>query len=135
MLNKQLLNFGVKIQEEDKATVFLSSLPLSYNHLVTTLLCGTGTLMSEEVNGSLLSHKTEREPINDQADRLVEWFEPKRGRGKFKEKNDKSKQYRSKSRLSHGEESWSNAKDVVLLLSQESALQKISQAGETRTGK
>jgi hypothetical protein len=36
-LNTQLLNFGVKIEEEDKLIIWLPSLPLSYDHLVKTL--------------------------------------------------------------------------------------------------
>jgi hypothetical protein len=39
LLNTQFLN-GVKIEEEDKAILLLSSLPFSFDHLVTTLLYG-----------------------------------------------------------------------------------------------
>jgi hypothetical protein len=112
MLNTQLLNFGVKIEEEDKAILLLASLPSSYDHLVTTLLYGKETLAFEEVTGSLLSHETRRKPVNDQADGLVARFEPKRGRDKFKGKNGRGKQFRSKSRSAQGEESRSDAKDV-----------------------
>jgi hypothetical protein len=98
MLNTQLLNFGVKIGEEDKAILLLASLPPSYNHLVTTLLYGKETLAFEEVTGSLLSHETRRKPINDQADGLVARLEPKRGRDKFKGKIGRGKQSWSMSR-------------------------------------
>jgi hypothetical protein len=37
MLNSQLLNFGVKIEEENKVIVLLTLLPPLYDHLVTTL--------------------------------------------------------------------------------------------------
>jgi hypothetical protein len=65
MLNTQLLKFGIKIREEDKAILLLASLPLSYDHLVTTLLYEKETLAFEEVTGSLLSHETRRKPVND----------------------------------------------------------------------
>jgi hypothetical protein len=55
MLNTQLLNFGVKIGEEDKAILLLASLRPSYDHLVTTLLYGKETLAFEEVMGSLVT--------------------------------------------------------------------------------
>jgi hypothetical protein len=38
MLNTQLLNFGVRIEQEDKTILLLALLPLSYDHLVMTLL-------------------------------------------------------------------------------------------------
>ena len=99
MLNTQLLNFGVKIGEKDKAILLLASIPTSYNHLITTLLYGKKTPAFEEVTGSLLLHETRRKPVNDQADGLVAQFEPKRGRDKFKGKNGRGKQSRSMSRL------------------------------------
>jgi hypothetical protein len=112
MLNTQLLNFGVKIGEEDKAILLLASLPPSYDHLVTTLLYGKETLVFEEVTGSLLSHEMRRKPVNDQADGLVARFNPKHGRDKFKGKNGKGNQYRSMSRSAQGGESRLDAKDM-----------------------
>ena len=112
MLNTHLLNFGVKIGEEDKAILLLASLPPSYDHLVTTLLYGKETLAFEEVTGSLLSHETRSKPINDQANGLVARFEPKGKRDKFKGKNCRGKQYRSMSRSTQGGESRSYTKDV-----------------------
>ena len=82
MLNTQLLNFGVKIGEDDKTILLMASLPPSYDHLDTTLLYGKETLAFEEVMGSLLSHETQRKPVNDQVDGLVARFEPKCGRDK-----------------------------------------------------
>ena len=55
MLNTQLLNFAVKIGEEDKAILLLLSLPHSYDHMVTTLSYGKETQAFEEVTRSLLS--------------------------------------------------------------------------------
>ena len=83
MLSTQLLNFGVKIGEEDKAILLLASLPPSYDHLVMTLLYRKETLAFEEVTRSLLSHEMRKKPINDQADGLVARFEPKHKSDKF----------------------------------------------------
>jgi hypothetical protein len=54
MLNTHLLNFAVKIVEEDKVILLLASLPPSYDHLVMTLLYGKETLAFEKVTGSLV---------------------------------------------------------------------------------
>ena len=48
-----LLAIDVKIDEEDKALIFLSSLPESYDYIVTTILYGKETLILEEVTSSL----------------------------------------------------------------------------------
>ena len=45
----ELLAVDVKIDEEDKTLILLSSLPESYNHIVTTMLYGKETLILEEV--------------------------------------------------------------------------------------
>jgi hypothetical protein len=87
----------VKIGEEDQVILLLASLPPSYDHLVTTLLYGKKTLAFKEVTGSLLSYKTWRKLVNNQANRLVTRFEPKHERDKFKGKNARDKQYRSMS--------------------------------------
>ena len=52
-----LLAVDVKINEEDKTLILLSSLPESYDHIVTTMLYGTKTLILEEVTLTLLSNK------------------------------------------------------------------------------
>jgi hypothetical protein len=53
MLNTQL-NFGVKIEEEDKAILLLASLLPSYDHLVTTLMYGKKISGVERGNWSSL---------------------------------------------------------------------------------
>ena len=45
----ELLAVNVKIDEEDKALILLSSLSESYDHIVTTILYGKETLILEEV--------------------------------------------------------------------------------------
>jgi len=53
----ELLPVDVKIDEEDKALIFLSSLPESYDYIVTTMLYGKETLILEEVTSTLLSNE------------------------------------------------------------------------------
>ena len=38
MLNTQLSSFGVNYEDEDKVSVLLTSLPTSFDHLVTMLM-------------------------------------------------------------------------------------------------
>lgn len=65
MLNTQLLNFRVKIEEEDKVILLLASFSYSYDLLVTTLLYRKESLELEEVSETLLSHETRRKHVND----------------------------------------------------------------------
>ena len=51
-----LLRINVKFDEEDNALMLLTSLPTSYEHLVTTLLWGKETLETEEVTTALLAY-------------------------------------------------------------------------------
>jgi len=41
----ELLTVNVKIDKEDKALIILSSLPESYDHIITTILYGKKTLI------------------------------------------------------------------------------------------
>ena len=45
----ELLAVNVKIDEENKALILLSSLPESYDHIITTILYGKETLILEKV--------------------------------------------------------------------------------------
>ena len=56
----QLKRVDVKIEEEDKALLLLTSLPDSYDNLVTTLLYGKDTVSLEQVEASLVSHYTQK---------------------------------------------------------------------------
>ena len=49
---------GEKIEDEDKAILFLVSLPLSYDHFRTTLMYGNNTLRLDEVVAALISHES-----------------------------------------------------------------------------
>ena len=52
----QLKKVGVKIEEEDEALLLLTSLPDSYDNIVTTVLYGKDTLKMEDVESTLLSN-------------------------------------------------------------------------------
>jgi len=49
----KLLAVDVKINEEDKALKLLSSLPQSYDYIITTILYGKETFILEEVTSTL----------------------------------------------------------------------------------
>jgi len=53
----ELLTVDIKIDKEDKALILLSSLPESYDHIVTTILYGKETIILEEVTSTLLSNE------------------------------------------------------------------------------
>ena len=52
-----LLNLGVKMEEEDKSLQLLCSLPSSYDSLITTLPYGKETLMYEDIVSVLRSNE------------------------------------------------------------------------------
>jgi len=58
----QLLAVDVKIDEEDKALILLSSLLESYDHIVTTMFYGKKTLILEKVTRTLLSNEIKKRP-------------------------------------------------------------------------
>ena len=53
----ELLAVDVKIDEEDKALILLSSFPESYDHIVTIMLYSKEALILEEVTSTLLSNE------------------------------------------------------------------------------
>uniref|UniRef100_A0A2N9H173 CCHC-type domain-containing protein n=1 Tax=Fagus sylvatica TaxID=28930 RepID=A0A2N9H173_FAGSY len=89
--------YGLKMTE-DKAMMLLTSLPASYEHLVTTLLYGKETLELEEVSGALLDHYQRKH--KDSAESSGEGLVVKgyQDRGRKKDKDDKSARGRSKSK-------------------------------------
>jgi len=58
----ELLPVDVKIDEEDKTLIFLSSLPESYDHIITIMLYGKKTLILDEVMSTLLSNEISKKP-------------------------------------------------------------------------
>ena len=59
----ELLTIDVKIDEEDKALILLSSLSQSYDHIITIMLNGKETFILEEVTSTLLSNEIEKSQI------------------------------------------------------------------------
>uniref|UniRef100_A0A2N9FYY5 Integrase catalytic domain-containing protein n=1 Tax=Fagus sylvatica TaxID=28930 RepID=A0A2N9FYY5_FAGSY len=89
--------YGLKMTE-DKAMMLLTSLPASYEHLVTTLLYGKETLELEEVSGALLDHyqRKHKDSVESSGEGLV--VKGYQDRGRKKDKDDKSAKGRSKSK-------------------------------------
>lgn len=56
-LNNDLLNLGVKMEEEDKSLLLLCSLPSSFDLLVTMLLYEKETLFYEDIVSMLRSNE------------------------------------------------------------------------------
>jgi len=50
----ELLTIDVKINEEDKALILLSSFSQSYDHIITIMLYGKKTLILEGVTSTLI---------------------------------------------------------------------------------
>ena len=63
---RELLVVDVKIDEEDKALILLSSLIESYDHFVATMLYGKETLIFEEVTSTLLSNEIRKRPNQEE---------------------------------------------------------------------
>ena len=59
----ELLAVDVEIDEEDMAMILLSSLPQSYDHIVTTMLYSKKTFILEEIVSTLLSNGLEKGQI------------------------------------------------------------------------
>jgi hypothetical protein len=93
-----ILRIDIKFKDEDKAMMLLTSLPTSYEHLVTTLLYEKETLELEEVSGALLDHYQRKH--KDSAESFGEGLVVKgyQDRGRKKDKDDKSARRRSKSK-------------------------------------
>jgi transposase InsO family protein len=93
-----MLRIDIKFEDEDKAMMLLTSLPTSYEHLVTTLLYGKETLELEEVSGALLDHYQRKH--KDSAESSGEGLVVKgyQDRARKKDKDDKSARGRSKSK-------------------------------------
>ena len=60
---RELLVVDVKIDEEDKALILLSSLPESNDHIITTMLYGKKILILEEVTITFSSNEIRKRQI------------------------------------------------------------------------
>jgi hypothetical protein len=99
MLITKLTNFGVNLEEEDKAILLLASLPTSFNHLVTTLMYGKDTLELKEVTSALLSHsKMKQDGDDSQGDGLVVHSKSNHSRNKSRGSNSNKERSQSRSR-------------------------------------
>ena len=67
----ELLTVDVKIDEEDKALILLSSLPESCDHIITSIFYGKEILILEEVTLTLLSNEIRKRPNQEEQTVLV----------------------------------------------------------------
>jgi len=88
---RELLAVDVKIDEEDKALILLSSLPESYNHIITTMLYDKETLILEEVTSTLLSNEIRKTPNQEEQTRSSLEVTGRKGRGEVKKDPGSSK--------------------------------------------
>jgi len=63
---RELLDVDVKIDEEGKASILLSSLLQSNDHIVTIMLYGKETLILNEVTSTLLSNEIRKRPNQEE---------------------------------------------------------------------
>ncbi|KAK8949495.1 hypothetical protein KSP39_PZI005278 [Platanthera zijinensis] len=98
-LISQLRSMDVKVEEEDQALLLLSSLPKSFDHLVTTILYGKDTLKMEEVMTTLLSNEA-RSKSSPRADEglFVRSNDPARGRSRGGGKEEDRSRFKSRGR-------------------------------------
>ena len=76
----QLARVDVKIEEEDQALLLLTSLPDSYENIITTILYGKDTLKMDEVESTLLSHEKRKKADDSQGSVFVAHGQNQRGR-------------------------------------------------------
>ena len=69
----ELLTVCVKIDEDDKAFILLSSLPQSYDCITSTMLYCKETLILEEVMSTLLSNEIRKGQIKESREDQVWW--------------------------------------------------------------
>ncbi|KAK8918612.1 hypothetical protein KSP39_PZI021035 [Platanthera zijinensis] len=95
-LISQLRSMDIKVEEEDQTLLLLSSLPKSFDHLVTTILYGKDTPRMEEVTTTLLSNKT-RSKSSPGADEglFMKSNDPTRGRSSGKGKEEDRPRFKS----------------------------------------
>ena len=92
-----LLWIDIKFDDENKAMMLLSSLPASYEHLVTTLLWGKETLEFEEISGALLDHYQQKQNSGGSSGEGL-MVKGSQERGRKKERNHSSTRGHSSSK-------------------------------------
>jgi len=103
IINK-LLAIDVKIDEEDKALILLSSLPESYDHIVTTMLYGKEALILEEVTSTPLSNEIRKRPNQEYQTRSGLVVTGRKGKGEGRKDPSSSKACH----FCHREDHWKN---------------------------
>ena len=97
----QLLSLEVEIEAEDQAIILLSSLPRSYETLVTTLFVGKTTLKVDKVSLALLETENMKGPSSSHGVRQVLVVKSKSdhgrstSRGKYHDRRDNRSQQHS----------------------------------------
>ena len=69
-VSSELLTVDVKINEEDKALILLSSFSQLYNHIITTMLYNKETLILKEFTSTLLFNEIRKRPSQEEQIRL-----------------------------------------------------------------
>ena len=92
-----LLRVDIKFDDENKVMMLLSSLPTSYEHLVTTLLWGKETLEFEEILGALLDHYQWKQNSGESSGEGLT-VKGNQERGRKKDRNHSSARGHSKSK-------------------------------------
>ena len=87
LISNNLLNFGVKMDEEDKSLLLLYSLLFSYDPLVTMLLYENEILFYENIVSVLRFNEQRKKLTKERAPQEGLTIEKRSGRGK-----DRSKQ-------------------------------------------
>ena len=94
-----LLWIDIKFDDENKAMMLFSSLPASYEHLVTTLLWGKETLKFEEILGALLDYYQRKQNLGESSgEGLMVKGNQDRGRKKDRDHNSAKGHSKSKSK-------------------------------------
>ena len=100
----ELLTVDVKIDEEDKALILLSSLSESYDHIVTTMLYDKKTLILEEVMSTLLSNEIRKKSNQEKQKESGLVVTVRKGRGEGRKSLNSSKTCH----FCHSEGHWKN---------------------------
>lgn len=74
-----MFSLDVKIQEEDKILLFLSSLPMSYKHFLTMLMYGKNTSKIDKVTTTLLSSEIMKTNSEESREERCIRFKSKKG--------------------------------------------------------
>ncbi|KAK8926344.1 hypothetical protein KSP39_PZI018272 [Platanthera zijinensis] len=130
-LVSQLRSMDVKVEEEDQALLLLSSLPRSFDHLVTTILYGKDTLKMEEVVTMLLSNEKRSSSGSSASEGLlVKSRDPSRGRSRGGGKEDDRPRSRGRCHYCKEEGHWKANCPVRKLKGKEPVPQQAAVASE-----